>query len=607
MSRRRSVFQAVLVALALGCGKQAPVARPVLVDPVYPAVEDVVAGLAGLSFDDFLERSYRALLQRSPEGLTDLEMSASFGWRDQFLDDASDAFRLQTYALAEAILARLRAFDRTALWASQRVSLDVYDFYLDDLVRERPFIHHVYSINAGLTSEHAVILSLFTQVHPLQTRANAEDYVERLWRVEKKVAQLVDGLRARQAEGLAPPQAVLRPALAQIRETADLPATSHPFYRPLASGIGAIADLSAGERQSLLDQASRAISESVEPAYQSLASAVAQLLAWASAEDGVWALPQGDAYYAYLLKHHTTTDLSASDIHAYGLAEVARIQDEIRQRVQGLGYSTTATLQDQFARVAAASGLVPASSCIETHTSIVRAAQARIAVAIDLAPKASVEVRADPVGGYYVPGALDGSRPGVFYATVAPGGSPRYAMATLAYHEGVPGHHLQVGLAREQQGLPTLRGVLFFTAQAEGWALYAERLAWELGWYDGDVYGDLGRLQYELLRAVRLVVDTGIHAQRWSSADAIQYMADNTGFAPDVLSVPGQIARYVSWPGQATAYKIGMRELLLLRGQVQAAQGTSFDLKRFHRVVLTGGTVPLPVLDRIVQEASWSP
>jgi uncharacterized protein (DUF885 family) len=400
---------------------------------------------------------------------------------------------------------------------------------------------------------------------------------------------------------------VLQPALGQIRQLADAPAASHPFYLPLAAAVGGIAGLGAGERQALLDQAAGAISQSVEPAFQSLASAVSQLLGSAPAGDGVWALPQGDAYYAYLLRHHTTTDLTADEVYAYGNAEVARIKGEIAQRIAGLGDSTAATLQDQFAKVATASGRVPASSCIDTYTAIIRAAQARLAQAIDLAPRAQVEVRADPVGGYYVPGAPDGSRPGVFYAYVPPNGSPRYAMATLAYHEGVPGHHIQIGLAREQQGLPTLRTVLTFTAETEGWALYAEQLAWELGWYDGDVYGDLGRLQYELMRAVRLVVDTGIHARRWSAADAIQFMEDNTGFPPDVLSVPGQISRYVSWPGQATSYKIGMREILLLRGEAQAARGASFDLKQFHRLLLTAGTVPLPVLDRIVRDSLAAP
>jgi uncharacterized protein (DUF885 family) len=174
-------------------------------------------------------------------------------------------------------------------------------------------------------------------------------------------------------------------------------------------------------------------------------------------------------------------------------------------------------------------------------------------------------------------------------------------MRTLTYHETVPGHHTQIAIARELSGLPTFRGAVTFTAQAEGWALYAELLAYELGWYADDVYGDLGRLQYELMRATRLVVDTGLHEQRWSYNQAVAYMDENTGFPPSVMDIQSQVVRYVCMPGQAVAYKIGMRELLELREHARRAQGSSFDLTAFHRTVLTAGNLPLPALSRLVE------
>jgi uncharacterized protein (DUF885 family) len=252
-------------------------------------------------------------------------------------------------------------------------------------------------------------------------------------------------------------------------------------------------------------------------------------------------------------------------------------------------------------------GYVPASECINRYNAIAREAQARVISAIDIVPRTAVEVRADPIGGYYTPGAPDGSRPGVFYAYIPPGGLPAYSMRTLTYHETVPGHHTQIAIARELPDLPVLRRAITFTAQAEGWALYAEQLAYELDWYADDTYSDLGRLQYELLRAARLVVDTGLHEQRWTYATAVAYMRENTGFPAAALDVPSQVVRYVCMPGQATAYKIGMRELLALRGNARTAQGAAFDLTAFHRTLLTAGNLPLPVLSRLVQSAYPGP
>jgi len=587
---------------AAACGEDTNF--PTLVEPTYATVPEVTAELVGLSFGDFLERSFAALAARSPETLTDLGLSAGQGQRDNFLDDVSDAFVSETYDLADALLLALRAYDRSSLSAADRLSYDVYEWYLDDVARERPFMHYVYSVNASVTSEHQRLIALLTQVHPLESVANAEDYVERLWRIRQRITDVEAGLDARAREGLLPPKAVLAPAQRDLAAQGAQAPTATDLYLRLAAGLDTIPALSSHEREQLLDEATRAIREAVLPAWRDLAAALGRLYPQAPDGEGLWALPGGTDYYAYVLRHHTTSDLGADAIHELGLAEVARLQGLIRERFAALGYPETTTFIGGFARVASDGGHVAARDCIRRYTEILADVTGRLGDAIDVQPKAPLEVRADRIGGYYIPGPPDGSAPGVFYAYVPPTGLPLYSMKTLAYHEGVPGHHLQVGLARERTDVPTLRRALVFTAHAEGWALYAEQLAAELGLYAGDVYGDLGRLQYELFRAARLVVDTGLHARRWTSSAAASYLTENLGFPAEVLWVPGQVARYLSWPGQATAYKVGMQKFLALRTATQARLGPDYNALAFHRLLLESGSLPLSVLERLVGETS---
>ncbi len=590
-----------LLLLVSACSSSDPF--PPLPDPTYPTPAEVQARFDGLSFDGFLEVSFAALVERSPETLTDLGLSAQAGRRDNLLDDGSDSFLTGTYELAEVSLTALRRFDRSALGPDQRVSYDVWEWYLDDLVRERPFVHHVYPLGATLTSEEQRLQTLLLQVHPLATPANAEDYVERLWRVRRRVDQVIAGLQARTREGLVPPRAVLAPALRSLGGLAAQQPDATALYTRLSEGLAGIEGLPDSRRDELLAEGLRAIRISVLPAWRALADSTREVLESAPDGDGVWALPQGEAFYAHCLRHHTNTELSADEIHALGLAEVERLQRLVRERFAALGVPAEATLQEGFATIARQSGQVPASECLARYRTIIQDAQAHLAGVIDVQPRAAVEVRADPVGGYYVAGPPDGSLPGVFYAGIPSQGLPAYSMKTLAYHEAVPGHHLQVGLARERTGPPALRRALQFTAHVEGWALYAEQLAAEVGFYEGDPHGDLGRLQYELFRAARLVVDTGLHARRWSIQEATTYLQRTLGFSAEVLSSSGQVYRYLSWPGQATSYKVGMLRILAAREGVQARLGARYSPTAFHRVVLEAGSLPLPALERLLVES----
>ena len=270
-----------------------------------------------------------------------------------------------------------------------------------------------------------------------------------------------------------------------------------------------------------------------------------------------------------------------------------------------LGYPQDETLPELFARVTQDGGIIPAADVRTTYEGIIGAAEMMLDEAFDIFPSANVVVEEDEYGGYYIGPSFDGSRPGAFYASTR-FDEPYYAMPSLTYHEAVPGHHTQIAIAMDIDTGPTFRRIVRFTAFVEGWALYAERLAFELGWYDNDIYGNLGRLQYEALRAARLVMDTGIHSLGWSFEEAVQFNIDNVGWSRSASE--GAVARYSVAPAQATAYMIGMLHILDARQRAQDALGASFDLREFHRVVLTSGGLPLALLDNVVdryiQEAS---
>ncbi len=303
--------------------------------------------------------------------------------------------------------------------------------------------------------------------------------------------------------------------------------------------------------------------------------------------------------------------MTADEIHALGLAEVGRIQGEMLNIFAAQGYDTTLSVKDLFDQLAEEERFYYPDSdegraqILEDYAKIINEIEGGMAEAFNLMPKAAIEVRRVPEfsektapGAYYNGPSRDGSRPGIFYANLYDiKATPKYGMRTLAYHEGVPGHHFQKALQTELEGVPQFRKEFGLTAFAEGWALYAERLAWEMGYQD-DPYDNLGRLQAELMRAVRLVVDTGIHAQRWTREEAIDYMLENTGMAES--DVVAEIERYIVIPGQATSYKVGMMELLRLRDEARQALGDDFDIREFHDVVLQNGDLPLIAVRELV-------
>ncbi|MCL5254951.1 MAG: DUF885 domain-containing protein, partial [Gammaproteobacteria bacterium] len=390
---------------------------------------------------------------------------------------------------------------------------------------------------------------------------------------------------------------------------------SAPLYADATAKIEQLLanDAITAEQASELHQAvQQALTHHVGPAYQ-------QLITWLDADQvnaesnptGVSKYPGGDDYYQFMLWYHTTTDLTAEEIHQIGLDEVARIQDEmieIKQRVEFDG-----DLQDFFAFIRTDEQFfypntdAGRQAYLDDSKAYLDAIADELPNFFGILPKADLVVRRveafreeDGAAQHYFPGTPDGSRPGIYYAHLSDMSSmPKVDMESVAYHEGNPGHHMQISIAQELTGLPQFRTLDRHTVYVEGWALYSELLAKEMGGYRDD-YSDFGRLTAEIWRAARLVVDTGMHALGWTEEQAVDYFLVNTPITEG--SVRSEIQRYLVWPGQATAYKIGMMRIQELRAEAEEALGEQFDIRAFHDTVLGGGSLPLPILERRVHQ-----
>ncbi|KPK52622.1 MAG: hypothetical protein AMJ59_26665 [Gammaproteobacteria bacterium SG8_31] len=551
-----------------------------------------------LPFDEFVDASYQQILLRSPEMVTSMGLSQSLGIRDDQLDDICYTYVDDTYELKAGIQEILESYDPSELNYDQRISYDSYSWLLADWNAEREFMYHVYPVTHGFSRQND-LFRFFEDEQPLETLENVQDYISRLEQVDEQFACLIGNLEDSEARGIMAPAQMLQRAADRIRGVVPGSAASLPFYTALEEKIGAIAELSAGQRQDFLAQAIQAINSSVIPAYQALVAALDGQIPRAPAMNGVWQLPNGDGFYAAMLRHHTTTERSAAEIHQQGLDEVARITEEIRDAFDLLGYPPDETFPQLYNRVAVDSGVVRAAEIVPLFEDFILQAQEDVTEVFDIAPQAEVIVIGTAGGGFFVAGSLDGSRPGAFYIGNQTDGY-RYWMRTIAYHETVPGHHFQIAIGNEQDVPLFSKGGSMYTAFVEGWALYAEYLAKELGWYDDDIYSELGRMQWELLRAVRMVVDTGLHHFRWSRQQAIDYYVDTVGETPEQAAQ--QIDLYLYWPGYFTAYKMGMMKILELRQHAMDELGELFDIKEFHRAVLLHNRLPLALLERVIED-----
>ena len=597
---KKSLFASLFLILATSCGgggagdsppatSNPPVAGPTV-------AEQLAADLQGLALDQFYFESYEALVSRSPETIVWQALTDIFPLDRVGLDDLSDSYQRDTFAMNQVVLDALQTYDRSALDADAQLNFDVYQWHLRDVVDRLEFIYYDFLASYSIFGVQEDTRQFFTDIHPLATQQDAEDYVTRLNAVALKFSQVSDHLIRQSGAGIIEPALTLQIALNQVANLAEGSVDTNPYFTRFSDKLDTIVGLNSADRQNLRNAARTATINSVIPAYQELLQTMQSLLSNASPSIGLRQFPRGNDYYAYLLRHHTTTDLTAAEIHQLGLDELQRIQFEMRLIFDQLGYPQNETLQQLFARVTDDGGIIPAANALSTFEGIIAIAEQNLDQAFDIFPAADVVVIADDFGGFYIGPSFDGSRPGVFYAGTTTD-QPWFQMPSLTYHEAVPGHHLQIALAMEQY-VPAFRKLVRATAFVEGWALYAERLAYELGWYDDDIYGNLGRLQFEALRAARLVIDTGIHSLGWSFDRAVQFNEENVGWSHG--SSQGATARYSVIPGQATAYLVGMLQILQSRQRAMDTLGAQFDLKAFHHALLSNGAMPLALLDSVV-------
>ncbi|PZO06280.1 MAG: DUF885 domain-containing protein [Lysobacteraceae bacterium] len=548
----------------------------------------------------------------------DPEMLSSLGilppWLDWYSDDLTDrslAREAKTQAKLRDDLATLRSYDRTALDESAQLSYDVLDYFLSIQVEGERFSHHDYPLNQLFGIQNGFPTFLATQ-HRVRSSGDAESYLARLGKAPVMVDQVMEGLRARETAGIVPPTFVVEKVLAEMRAFTATPAKDNILYTSLAEKLGKlpVGTLADGERDSLLAQAETAITGQVYPAYGKFIAYYDTLLAKTTGNHGVWALPDGAAYYAWSARMHTSTDMTPAQIHQLGLDEVARIQAQMNDILVAQGLTEGSVGERMQAIAKRPDQIYPdtdegRAAIIADFTRIIAEVDAGIGPYFHVRPKQGVTVERVPEfrektapGAYYNPPSMDGARPGIFSINLRNTAEvARFGMRTLAIHEAIPGHHFQTTIQQELTDVPTFRKLLPFTAFSEGWALYSERLAWEIGLQD-DPLDNLGRLQAEMFRAVRLVVDTGLHDKRWTREQAIAYMLEKTGM-PDT-DVVAEIERYLVMPGQALAYKVGMNKILALREKAKAALGPKFSLRDFHDLVLTGGDLPLALLERRV-------
>jgi uncharacterized protein (DUF885 family) len=595
----KSLLATVALLFVVSCGGSSGggTSPPPPLPPPPPTVSELLAQeLQGLPLDEMYFVSFGALLGRSPEDVVWEALETTFPLDDVGLNDLSDAYQRETFAMLQVALDVLRTHDRSALTVDEQLDYDIYEYYLQDALDRLEFIYYDFPATYMGFSVHRSTERFFTDIHPLATEQDAEDYITRLQAIDEKFQQLIDHLNLQRNVGIIEPALTLNVALNQVSAIANSSVDNNPYFVSFVDRLQAIPGLSTIVRDDLVARARSATAGDVSRAYQQLRNQLQTLLNNAPPAIGVGQFPRGSDYYVYALRHHSTSDLTPLEVHQLGLTELARLHAEMRLIFDQLGYPQNETIPQLFARVAQDGGIIPAAQVKSTYEAIIADAQLRLDEAFDIFPSADVIVLPDPFGGFYIGPSFDGTRPGAFYAGTA-NDEPYYQMPSLTYHESIPGHHTQIAIAMEQD-VPAFRKIVHFTAFVEGWALYAERLTHELGWYQNDLYGELGRLQYEALRAARLVMDTGIHSLGWSFDDATTFNQDNVGWS--VGASQGAAGRYSVWPGQATAYMIGMLQILQERQRAMDTLGPAFDLKAFHRAVLSNGAVPLSLLDDVV-------
>jgi len=518
------------------------------------------------------------------------------------LPDLSAAAIERSHQLDQKVLQDLAKISRAALPAPEQLNYDLFEREYRTRLASYPFKPWLYRFTHR---ESLPALSETAELIYFDSVKNYEDWIQRLRRVggyvDQNIALLEQGLREKRTQ----PRVIMDRVPAQIAKQIVVRPEDSPFYAPLRQFP---ARVGAADRERLSKEASAAITEVVIPAYRRLDKFFAQkYLPKLRTTDGIWDTRDGLAYYQNRIQYHTTTDLTADQIHEIGLKEVARIHAEMETIITKVGFKGSFQEFLTFLRTDPQFYYKTPEELFEAYASLAKRIDPQLVKLFGKLPRMPYGVRPIPMTSapdtttaYYQPAALDGSRAGYYYVNLyRPEVRPKYEMEVLTSHEAVPGHHLQIALQQELGDLPMFRRDTGYTAYVEGWALYSESLGDELGLYT-DPYSKFGQLTYDMWRAVRLVVDTGIHAKHWTRQQAIDFFKANA--AKTEADIVNEVDRYISWPGQALAYKIGQLRIRALRDEAQQRLGQRFDIREFHDTVLSTGAVPLDVLENTVHE-----
>jgi len=612
MSSRLLQRAALVLALAAAfdASQAAPAAKPHAAKPAAAAKASAGADESARA-NAFFERLFDEDVARSPMAAGYLGLKKNM---DKW-DDYSEAHRLEEFGRTIQHLAELKSsFDYGKLDEQTQLSYRLFVEQSEKEIEGYKWRRHRY-VFSQMSGLHADAPAFLINFHPIDDEADARAYIARLRGFPKLFGQLMANSRESQSIGVMPPKFVYPLMIDAAKQVV----TGEPFggegqsalWADFSAKVQALKTLKPAAKKKLLDDGRAALLEAVKPAYASLIAMFEDQQKLATEDDGVWKLPEGRDYYNFALRSSTTTKMSADEIHELGLREVARIHREMEAIKERTGFkgdlpAFLAFMRDdpQFVYPQTEDGK---AAYIAAATKMIDEMRVRLPEFFGTLPKAALVVKkvepfreAGSASAFYEQPSADGKRPGAYYVnTLDMHALPIWEMETLAHHEAIPGHHMQIAIAQELQGIPKFRRFGGFTAFDEGWALYAEAFPKDFGFYK-DPYQDFGRLSDELLRAVRLVVDTGLHAKHWTRQRVLDYFHANTaGSDRDNFT---ETNRYIVWPGQATAYKVGMMKIVELREKARAALGPKFSLKDYHDLVLKNGALPMDLLEQNFNE-----
>ena len=564
------------------------------------------------------------IIRRAPEWSTQLGLDESIGGRaySRKLSDYSVSANTSAYDLNRRLLSELETVDRTKLDQAAAVT---YDILLNAYsLAERQNRHRIGTASLlGASAPYAInqlfgpqidLPRLFVSQHVVATADDVSDFLERLQHFDSALDGLGEAVLFDAERGFVPPKFVLEAVAKSARQFTSEPPATHVIVTSFATQLESNGTVTPAAKVEAIESATNVIARQVYPAYRRLADLVESVIPMAGEDAGLWRVKGGDQLYQIALDNYGASGLTAEEIYQIGLQDVSRIEDEMDAVLRRLGYKVGAVGERLVAIANEPGGMAPNTS--EGKSDLLQDLREYVSEVMQVAPRwfgtippqdlhvqriPSYEEDSAPPA-YYLPPPLDGSRPGVFYINLKDTRDwPLFQLKTLVYHEAVPGHHFQAGLQQLGKETPLIRNMMYFSEYGEGWALYAEALAVEMGLYDKDPLGNIGRLKLELYRAARLVVDTGLHHKRWTRDEAVEWMTSTTGGSRS--SIEREVERYAVWPGQATSYKLGMIRLQRLRKTAEQDLGTAFDIREFHDQILLDGSMPMPVLEQKIE--SW--